>query len=130
MYVSDVQTHRIQKFTKDGDFVLGWGTLGSGPGEINGPGRPCVLANGNVVVPDQGNSRMQVFTNNGAFLFAWGSPGTGPGQFNHPTCVACDAAGSTYYVMDKDNARVQKFGGITTDVKAGTWGAIKRRYRR
>jgi DNA-binding beta-propeller fold protein YncE len=129
VYVADVQTHRIQKFTADGDFVLGWGTFGSGPGQLNGPGRPCVLVDGTLIVPDQGNSRMQVFANDGTFVQEWGSPGTGPGQFNHPTCAACNGTGSIVYVMDKDNARVQKFGGVSTGVESATWGAIKKRYR-
>jgi tripartite motif-containing protein 71 len=129
VYVADVQTHRIQKFTADGDFVLGWGTFGSGPGQLNGPGRPCVLGDGTLIVPDQGNSRMQVFANDGTFVQEWGSPGTGPGQFNHPTCAACNGTGSVVYVMDKDNARVEKFGGISTPVEGTTWGAIKKRYR-
>lgn len=129
VYVADVQNHRIQKFTTDGDFVLGWGTFGSGPGQLDGPGRPCVLDNGDLIVPDQGNNRMQRFTNGGAFLEEWGSAGSAAGQFNHPTCAACNGAGTLVYVMDKDNARVQKFGGITTDVQSTTWGKLKKLYR-
>jgi len=129
VYVADVQNHRIQKFTTDGDFVLGWGTFGSGQGQLDSPGRPCVLDNGDLIVPDQGNSRMQRFTNGGTFVEEWGSPGTGPGQFNHPTCAACSGDGSIVYVMDKDNARVQKFGGVPTAIESTTWGKLKKLYR-
>ena len=129
VYVADVQNHRIQKFTPDGDFVLAWGTFGTDPGQLNGPGRPCVLTNGDLIVPDQGNSRMQRFTNDGTFVEAWGSPGTAPGEFNHPTCAACNGTGSLVYIMDKDNARVQKFGGATTGVESTTWGRLKKLYR-
>lgn len=37
VYVADYGNHRIQKFSKDGNFILKWGSKGVGDGEFNGP---------------------------------------------------------------------------------------------
>ena len=42
------------------------------------------------------------------FVAKWGGPGAGNGQFNNPQDVAADDAGNVY-VLDRSNARVQKF---------------------
>jgi tripartite motif-containing protein 71 len=42
------------------------------------------------------------------FVAKWGSSGSGNGQFKNPQDVATDAAGNVY-VVDRSNARVQKF---------------------
>ena len=42
------------------------------------------------------------------FLLRWGVMGTGNGQFQRPRGIAVDAAGDVY-VVDSQNARVQKF---------------------
>ena len=39
VYVADTYNHRIQKFTKDGQFVAKWGSKGSGEGELFIPHR-------------------------------------------------------------------------------------------
>ena len=75
-----------------------------------------------------GNDRVQVFQPDGTPLLMWGGPGTAPGEFNHPSGAVLDAAGNVY-VLDKDNARVQKFGAATTPARRATLGALKRRYR-
>ena len=37
IYVTDVNNHRIQKFTSDGEFITKWGTEGNGDGEFSSP---------------------------------------------------------------------------------------------
>src|SRR6266540_1521740 len=37
LYVSDEHRHDVQVFDKDGTFLRKWGSLGSGPGELNRP---------------------------------------------------------------------------------------------
>ena len=37
VYVTDSGNHRVQKFTRDGTFVLQWGGQGTGPGEFVKP---------------------------------------------------------------------------------------------
>jgi HYR domain-containing protein/K319-like protein len=43
-----------------------------------------------------------------------GGPGSGDGQFVTPIDVASNAAGTFFYVVDRDNARVQKFSTAAT----------------
>ena len=52
VYVSDALNHRVQKFTKDGDFLAGWGSFGSGPGQFNMPWGLTLDGEGNVYVAD------------------------------------------------------------------------------
>jgi DNA-binding beta-propeller fold protein YncE len=43
------------------------------------------------------------------FLYQWGIYGSGNGQFDGPSAVAVNAAGTTVYVADQNNNRVQAF---------------------
>ena len=79
-------------------------------------------------MPDQGNDRIQAFTPDGAYLVEWGGSGSGDGQFSHPPGIAFGPGGDSF-VLDKDNARVQKFGQVSTATLPGTWGGLKRRFR-
>ena len=54
------------------------------------------------------------------FLSKWGSQGSGDGQLNFPDGIAVDEAGNVY-VADRDNHRVQKFGGDGRFLL--TWGS-------
>ena len=57
-------------------FVSMWGSLGTGPGEFNGPFDVAVDHEGFVYVTDPGNYRVQKFTPEGTFVLQWGSQGT------------------------------------------------------
>jgi len=61
VYVTDMNNHRVQKFTNDGAFLAKWGGLGSGDGQFRFPTGIAVDANLNVFVADQFNSRIQKF---------------------------------------------------------------------
>ena len=95
-------------FAASGDFILKWGSSGSGDGQFNAPYGVAVDSNGNVYVADTSNHRIQVFDHNGVFLRKWGSYGSGDGKFNSPRGVAVDSAGSIY-VADYWNHRIQVF---------------------
>jgi DNA-binding beta-propeller fold protein YncE len=90
-YVADEWLNRISVFTKDGDWIGKWGTLGAGDGEINSR-----------------NNRVQAFTKEGKFLFKWGGSGSGDGEFNIPWGIDIDKSGDVY-VADWRNDRIQKF---------------------
>ena len=61
VYVSD--QGRVQMFDSDGNFLTKFGTVGSGNGQLNGPGNGIAVdKNDNVYVADAGNSRIQAFT--------------------------------------------------------------------
>jgi DNA-binding beta-propeller fold protein YncE len=110
LYVADTGNNRIQKFNSAGAFVTNWGTVGSGNGEFNAPQGVAVDTAGTVYVADTGNNRAQLFSNTGTFMEVVGSAGSGDGQFTGPVDVASTSAGTFFYVADRDNFRVEKFG--------------------
>ena len=114
VYIADTSmwgvgsSHRIQKFTPDGKFLLTWGTEGSGDGQLNLPVAVALDAQGNVHVADTYNSRVQKFAPDGKFLGKWGSHGYEAGRLDCPQGLALDRAGNIF-LADTYNNRVQKF---------------------
>jgi len=109
LYVADSGNNRIQKFNSAGTFATKWGTSGTGNGEFNSPQGVAVDSAGTVYVADTGNNRVQLFSSAGAFIEVCGSAGSGDGQFSGAVDVASNTAGTFFYVVDRDNFRVQKF---------------------
>jgi tripartite motif-containing protein 71 len=116
LYVIDGSNHRIQKFDRDGKFLLTWGSYGSADGQFifrnnaDHPGAIAVDAQGLVYVADY-NGFIQIFDSQGKFLRKWGGGnGTGDGQFVSPRCMGLDRQGNVY-VADEDGraSRVEKF---------------------
>jgi hypothetical protein len=62
--VADAGNDRIQKFDGSGNFLLAWGSEGSGNGQFNLPHGVAVDAAGNLYVADNFNHRIQKFTTN------------------------------------------------------------------
>jgi Domain of unknown function (DUF5011)/HYR domain/NHL repeat/PKD domain len=89
------------------NFLLKFGSTGSGPGQFFLPRGMAVDNAGNVYVPDQ-NTRVQKFDSSGAFVSQFGIPGDVPGGFVSPWKAATDSAGNVY-VSDSFTNRVQKF---------------------
>src|SRR5438128_9772516 len=76
LYVSDgYGSARVVKFSRDGKYLLEWGTRGNGPGQFGLPHNVVVDAQGKVYVTDRDNQRIEVFDANGQFLSQW--TGTG-----------------------------------------------------
>jgi streptogramin lyase len=68
-YISDGYINsRVAKVDKDGNWLMSWGTPGSGPGQFNTPHSIALDAQGLVYVADRGNGRIQVFDGNGTFI--------------------------------------------------------------
>ncbi len=61
-YVTDYSNNWIQKFASNGAFIMRWGTLGSGNGQLNQPMGIAVDAARNVYVTEKGNNRVQKFS--------------------------------------------------------------------
>lgn len=110
---------RIQKFTRDGRFLLQWGGLGSAPGQFARPQSLEIDEHGHIWVADACNHRIQVFDQEGKLVGLWGTRGGGPGEMYYPYDIAL-APDDTLYVCEYGNHRVQKF---TRDGRPlGTWG--------
>ena len=121
-YVSEYgDRDRIQKFTRDGKFVLQWGTHGDQPGEFDRPQSMAIDDQRRVWVADVGNHRIQVFDEQGKFLFAWGHEGSARGELSYPYSIKLDGKGHIY-VCEFGNSRIQKF---TLDGHSlGCWGSF------
>ena len=68
IYVSDVNNHRIQKFTSDGEFITKWGTEGNGDGQFGLPLGIGSDSKGNIFIIDQATSSIPQFSNQGQFI--------------------------------------------------------------
>ena len=72
IYVSDGYGNaRVVKYSADGEYLLEWGSRGTGPGEFGLPHNLQVDAEGRVYVTDRDNRRVQVFDADGGFLAEW-----------------------------------------------------------
>ena len=118
VYVTDAaETPRVLKYDSQGNFVIAWGSRGSGEGQFeflppspdDGPSAGFVATDtkGNVYVSDAYNFRVQKFDANGKFLMQFGSTGAGEGQFEGgPGPIYVDGQGNIYI---STFPRVQKF---------------------
>ena len=92
---------RIIKYTENGEFVMQWGGLGTGPGEFDLLHGLAVDVAGRVYVGDRQNERIQVFTADGEFIEEW------PGIFD-PVNIWIDLSQSAW-VLDASLNRVLKY---------------------
>ena len=103
IYVSS--SHKLQKFTSNGELIKCVGQKGGKEGEFNYP-RGVTLHDNQVYVCDADNHRIQVFDLNLNFVRSIGSRGKGRGEFNKPYDVKLDTAGNIY-IADFIDSRVQ-----------------------
>lgn len=113
VFVGDSRNKNIQKFTPDGQFLLRWGSAGTGPGQFSSVMGLAADRAGHLFAVDA-NNRVEVFDLDGHFLYEWGSLGMEPGQFAGPSDVAVDQSGEVYvsdrtYLNDQLLLHVQKF---------------------
>jgi tripartite motif-containing protein 71 len=111
----------VYKFDNNGNFILGWGSTGPGPGQFyHAHGIAIDPSSGDVYVSDQGNFNSRVphpdavphiskFTADGKFITKWGSEGTGDGQFTRLEDLAVDPSSGNVYVAELGNGRISKF---------------------
>jgi DNA-binding beta-propeller fold protein YncE len=82
LYVTDgYGSARVLKFSRDGKYLLQWGTRGKGPGQFGLPHNVVVDVQGRVYVTDRDNQRIEVFDANGKFLNQWTGTGGISGLF-------------------------------------------------
>ena len=129
IYVADSKNHRIQKFSRDGTFLLSWGSFASTT-EGNAPGgtfyEPWDIAiglDGYIYVTDTWNHRIQKFTSEGKFVKMWGyfAQGFNPDGFWGPRGITVDNEGRIF-ITDTGNKRIVVFdtdGNYITQFGAG-----------
>jgi sugar lactone lactonase YvrE len=118
---------RVQKFTRDGQFVVQWGSHGSEPGQFIQPRGMVIDDRDHLFVTDACNHRIQEFDLNSEspkLVRMWGQEGTKPGQLRYPYGIDLDGRGHVY-IAEFGNNRVQKF---TVDGKfVAEWGSAGRK---
>ena len=72
VYVTDSATHRIQKFTEDGEFVKAWGEFGTDHGQMWKPKDIGQDERNRLIVVDRGNHRGQIFSPEGDWMVSFG----------------------------------------------------------
>jgi hypothetical protein len=83
-------------------------SMGSGPGQLDGPRGLAVEPGGTILIADTGNDRIERFAADGSFIAAFGARGDAPGNFNEPYSVTVDARGHVF-VADTWNHRIEEF---------------------
>ncbi len=107
LYVADSGNHRIQKFSRLGEFLASVGGKGKNVSQFKKPLGVCIdVISRKLFVSDTGNHRIQAFNSDLSFSHAFGKKGSGPGRFNHPSGVSV-SLNSLVYVADTDNNRIQ-----------------------
>ena len=89
---------RVLKFGRDGTLIRTWGSLGSGPDELNQPHALAMDSRGRLFVGDRGNDRIVIFDQDGKRLDTWY-------QFSRPSGIHIDA-GDRIYVADSESGSV------------------------
>lgn len=127
VYVID-KSGRVQKFARDGDFVLKWEL----PEYVKGkPDGVCVDHRGNIVIADTHYSRILRYSPQGELMEEFGRYGTGAGEFVFPTGVVLDVEGSLYVCEYGAVDRVQKFDRRGRFVAEwGSHGASRAQFQR
>ena len=90
---------RIMVFTKDGQFIKTFATMGNADGQLRSPHAIAMDSQDRLYVADRGNSRIVVFDRDGKFLAAWK-------QFGRPSGVAVDK-NDMIYVIDSQSSNNQ-----------------------
>ena len=113
VYIIDGGHHRVQKFDRDGNFILMWGSQGNGDGQFLFEVPPAhygsltVDKDGDVYVTDHFN-RVQKFDSNGTFLMKFGDTGYADGKFYTLYGVAVDDQ-ENIYTADWTKYQIQEF---------------------
>ena len=90
------------------DDLQGFGSYGTGDGELIWPVQIITNEDGDIFVSDEETNRITRFNEAGEFVSKWGSAGDGEGEFSGPTGIAFDPEGNLT-VVDSKNHRIQRY---------------------
>ena len=127
VYVASSTNGAIDRFNEAGEYQSTFGKRGTGAGQLESPFGVGIDSKGNVWVAEVNSDRVSEYSSSGSFIKAIGygvengeakfetctttcragTAGNGPGQFNLPKGLT--VIGSTIYVADYQNARIEKF---------------------
>ena len=103
IFVSDGHwNNRIVKFSKEGRYLMEWGTKGTGAGELDLPHTIVIDRRGRVLVGDRSNNRIQIFSQDGEYITEWD-------QFGWPSGMFIDD-NDILYVADYQSKRGVTYG--------------------
>lgn len=117
-WVGDSGHHRVLKFDSQGNYLMQFGTPGTGNGQFQWSGTIAIAPSGHLFVVDNSNNRIQEFKPDGTYLRQFGSAGTGSSQFNEPRGIAV-GAGNQVFVADAGNHRVARWTHADQDPQSG-----------
>lgn len=107
VYVADSENSRVQKFDREGAFLVKWGEWGAGDGQFYEPAGIAVDGEGNVYVTDPARGDVQKFDREGRFLTKWGNMSDRGWGWVGP---AVDDQGNVYLPNDYVD-EIRKFDG-------------------
>jgi sugar lactone lactonase YvrE len=123
IHVADLENHRIQVFSVDGQLLDTWGSAGAGDGQFVYPEEITIDPDGNIFVADGfydgGVPRVQKFRPYGNWRTSWGGYGSDIGLFNDLSGTAVDSKGRIF-VADWANERIQVFRPISMTLPIAT----------
>lgn len=108
VYVTDIESHRVRKFTSDGKLVGMFGEFGVEAGQFQTPSDIAAGPQGFLYVADSDNGRIQKFAPDGRWVDAWPVESPSGGGLSVPTGIAGDGLGFLY-VVDAYDLCVHKF---------------------
>ena len=98
-------TGRIVKFSADGEYIMEWGQIGSGPGEFRTPHGMAFDSEGRLFVADRGNHRIQIFDQEGNHLDSYY-------QFSRISGLFIDGD-DNLYAIDSESSPARHDGWMT-----------------
>jgi tripartite motif-containing protein 71 len=123
---SQGENDRIQKFSPTGTPLARWGTLGSEPGQFNGPVGIAIDRHGDIFVAEAGNHRIQKLSSAGKPLTEWHTVGSGIGERTQTSYdLGLDSSGNVYvsepHPLDTGDEWIEKFS--PAGERLARWGA-------
>jgi hypothetical protein len=111
LYVVLKTANRVDKYDAAGNFLLSFGSTGTGNGQLSSPRQIAWDSTNSLLwVADANNDRIAGFNTSGTWVRNAGTTGTGTGQLRYPIAVTCDQG--RIYVGDITK-RIQCFTGST-----------------